>query len=140
MKKLLMLVFVLGISQFGFASDHDHGNEIKVETLAKTTKSWNGATLPHYGKGQPEVTILKITIPPHTKLAWHQHPVINAGILLKGHLTVKSDKNDVLNLKAGDSIVELVGTYHYGVNDYDEPAVIVVFYAGEKGKAITILK
>lgn len=138
MKKLFILVFILGFSQFGFASDH--GTGIKVETVVKTTKSWDGTTLPHYIKGQPEVTILKITIPPHTKLAWHKHTVINAGILLKGHLTVKSETNKVLNLKAGDSIVELVETYHYGINEYDEPAVIVVFYAGEKGKPITLLK
>jgi len=28
--------------------------------------------------GQPEITILKIAMPPNTALDWHQHPMINA--------------------------------------------------------------
>ena len=55
---------------------------IEVETLAQTTSSWNGNTLPGYPQGQPQVTILKIIIPPGFELPLHQHPVINAGVLL----------------------------------------------------------
>jgi len=112
----------------------------KVITLAKTTKSWNGEPLPKYLDGNPEVTILKIIVPPKTKLQLHQHPEINAGVLLKGELTVISETNDILYLKAGEPIVELVNTFHYGRNDGKEPAEIIVFYAGVKETPITILK
>ena len=112
----------------------------KVITLAKTTKSWNGEPLPKYLDGNPEVTILKIIVPPKTKLQLHQHPEINAGVLLKGELTVISETNDILYLKAGEPIVELVNTFHYGINDGKEPAEIIVFYAGVKETPITILK
>lgn len=111
---------------------------VTVDVLAKTTSSWNGATLPFYPSGQPEVTILKITIPPHFQLPLHQHPVINAGVLLQGELTVATKGGKIHHLKAGDPIVEVVNTWHYGINEGDEPAEIIVFYAGIKGEPVTI--
>ena len=92
-------------------------NSIVVEQLAKSSKSWDGEALPHYPKGQPEVTILRIKIPAGAKLEMHHHPVINAGVLIAGELTVITEDNKTHHLKAGDSIIELVGTKHYGKND-----------------------
>ncbi|RXJ97257.1 cupin [Malaciobacter molluscorum] len=136
MKKITLLI-LLSLFQYAFA--HGTNKGIKVETVVKATKSWNGDKLPDYTKGKPQITILKITIAPHTKLPWHKHPYINAGVLLKGHLTVHSANNKVLKMKAGDPIVELVNKSHYGINEYDEPAVIMVFYAGELNKPVTVL-
>jgi len=113
-------------------------NTVIVDVLAKATSSWNGETLPFYLTGQPEITILKISIPPHIQLPLHQHPVINAGVLLKGELTVLTKEGKTLHLKAGDPIVEVVNTWHYGINEGNEPAEIIVFYAGIQGKPITI--
>lgn len=113
-------------------------NTVVVEQLAKSTKSWDGETLPKYPQGQPEITILRIKIPAGTKLEIHNHPVINAGILIKGELTVVAENNKTLHLKAGDSIVELVNKKHYGRNEGTETAEIVVFYAGVENKPITI--
>jgi len=113
----------------------------KVTTLVKTTQSWNGTDLPKYPQESPEITILKITIPPKTQLPLHKHPVINAGVLVKGELTVIAEKGgDTLHLQAGETIVELVDKWHFGRNDGVEPAEIIVFYAGTKGNPITILK
>lgn len=114
--------------------------EITVKKLAQDSSSWNGMPLPAYPQGTPEITILKITIPPHTKLKQHKHPVINAGVVLSGELTVISEHQDTLFLEAGDPIVELVDTWHYGENKGDDPLEIIVFYAGVKGKPITIAR
>ncbi|MES9903051.1 MAG: cupin domain-containing protein [Sedimenticola sp.] len=111
---------------------------VTVDVLAKTTSSWNGETLPAYLQGQPEVTILRIVIPPKMQLPLHQHPIINAGVLLKGELTVITKDKKTLHLKAGDSIVEVVNTLHYGINEGSDPAEIIVFYAGIQDKPITI--
>ena len=136
MKKFLFVVcLILLIAGNSWALND---NAVTVDILAKTTSSWNGATLPSYPTGQPEVTILKISIPPHIQLPLHQHPVINAGVLLKGELTVLTKEGKTLHLKAGDSIVEVVNTWHYGINEGDEPAEIIVFYAGVQGKPISI--
>jgi len=116
------------------------GKNIDVEVLAKTSSSWDGSVLPEYAKGQPEVTILKITIPPKTELPLHLHPEINAGVLLQGELTVMTEEGKTLHLKAGEPIVEVVNKWHYGKNEGDTPAEIIVFYAGIKDMPITIKK
>lgn len=114
-------------------------SEIKVEKLAETIKSWNGDTLPKYPEGQPKVTVLKITIPPKTKLHRHYHSVINSGILLKGKLKVMDADENTLYLKEGDVIVELVNKIHYGINEGNRPVEIVVFYAGTEDLPLTVL-
>ena len=115
-------------------------NTVKVDVLAKTSSSWDGRDLPDYSKGKPEITILRIKIPQGVQLALHKHPVINAGVLLKGELTVVTEDNKTLHLKAGDSIVEVVNKWHYGKNEGNKPAEIIVFYAGIMGTPITIKK
>ncbi len=113
---------------------------IVVTVLDKDTHSWNGKLLPAYPKGQPEVTVLRISIPPKTRLRTHRHPVINAAVLISGRLTVKTLDGQTLNLKAGDPLIEVVNTWHYGINPGKVPADIIVFYAGEVGTPITIFQ
>lgn len=125
---------------FLLAFKHKDTPKIEAVTLIETNKSWNGADLPHYPEGKPKITVLKITIPPHSKLNIHKHLVINAGVLTKGELTVVDEQNNTLTLKAGEALVELVDTYHYGENKGDTPAEIIVFYAGTEGTPITVTK
>ena len=138
MKRLLCgICFILLLTGNVWAQE---GNTVKVEVLAKSSASWDGRTLPNYAQGKPEITILRIQIPPKVQLPLHEHPVINAGVLLKGELTVVTEDKEVLRLKAGDSIVEVVHKWHYGINEGNEPAEIIVFYAGVQGSPITIKK
>jgi quercetin dioxygenase-like cupin family protein len=111
-----------------------------VKELVKTTQSWDGEFLPAYPQGQPEITILRISIPAGTQLDTHSHPVINAGVLISGQLTVVTTDGKTLHLKAGDPIVEVVNTLHYGINQGKVPAEIVVFYAGVIDTPITVVK
>lgn len=112
---------------------------VQVEKLAETSKSWNGDDLPSYPKGKPKITVLKITIPPKSKLHKHYHPVINSGIVLKGELKVVDINKNTLILKEGDVIVELVNKIHYGINEGKKPVEIIVFYAGTEDLPITVL-
>lgn len=111
-----------------------------VNKLVKTTQSWNGAPLPAYPEGRPEVTILRISIPAGSRLETHRHPVINAGVLLSGQLTVVTADGKTLHLEAGDPIVEVVNTLHYGMNEGNVPAEIIVFYAGSLDAPITVVE
>jgi len=115
-------------------------NAIHVDVLAKSSVSWDGSHLPDYPKGAPEVTILRIKIPPGAQLPLHKHQVINAGVLLNGELTVVTEDSRTLHLKAGDSIVEVVDKWHYGKNEGKVTAEILVFYAGTPDTPITIKK
>src|ERR1700761_6809002 len=47
---------------------------VKSETLLAATGSWDGQAYKNFPAGHPQLTVLKITIPAHTKLAWHEHP------------------------------------------------------------------
>jgi len=129
------LCFVLLISRPVHADDPAG---ITSVTLAKTSSSWNGMPLPSYPEDRPEITILRITIPEGTKLPLHTHPVINAGVLLRGELTVVTRDDKTLILTAGDPIVEVVDTWHYGKNTGKGPAEIIVFYAGSPSTVITV--
>ena len=70
----------------------------------------------------------------------HKHPVINAGVLLSGELTVITEDDKSLLLKAGDPIVEVVNKWHYGKNTGKSPAEILVFYVGSPAIPITVKK
>ncbi len=138
MKKFLCgICFILSLTSHVWAQEV---STVKVDVLAKTSASWDGRDLPNYAKGKPEITILRIKIPPKVQLPLHEHPVINAGVLLKGELTVVTKDKEILHLKAGDSIVEVVNKWHYGKNEGNEPAEIIVFYAGVQDTPITIKK
>ena len=131
MKKLLCL--------FAFLCSLAFSQEaIESVTLVKSTQSWDGSTMPAYPTTPPEITVLKITIPLHTKLPLHKHPIINVGYMLKGSLTVVTQSQKTLYLKTGDAIIEVVDTWHYGANEGDEPAEIVVVYAGTKESLLSI--
>ena len=113
--------------------------QVQVETLAKTTSSWDGGTLPAYPTAQPEVTVLRLRIAPGARLPLHLHPVINVAYMLAGELTVHMDQGPTRHLKAGDALVELVDKLHYGENQGSVPAELVVVYAGVVGGKITVL-
>ena len=137
---IFILLTLVIFSSFKKEEQENTSGELSVEKLAESVTSWNGDTLAPYLPGQPQITILRINIPPHYTLEWHKHPVINAGVLLNGELTVISEKKDTLHLRKGEALVELVNTYHYGINEGDEPVDIIVFYAGNKNVPITIKK
>ena len=96
-----------------------------AERIAASSSSWNGEPLPAYPAGRPLVSLLRILIPPHARLEVHFHPVVNAGVVLRGELT-------------GEGIVEMVGTLHYGENRGDDEVELVMFYAGAEGVPLSV--
>ncbi|AUN95989.1 cupin domain-containing protein [Pseudazoarcus pumilus] len=120
-------------SAWADATPQLEASKIEAKVLTRTTQSWDGSALPTYPRAQPEISIMRYRIPAGAALPMHKHPVINAGVLLAGELTVISEDGDTLHMKAGDTIVELVDKWHYGRNEGDTTAEIVVFYAGIGG-------
>ena len=123
------------------AFDDGHGGTargVRVETLARSTQDWTGARLPPYPAGQPQVTVLRISVPPGVRLDPHHHPVINAGVLLQGRLKVVMEDGRSKVLESGDALVEVVNRIHHGESLGPQPAVILVVYAGVEGLPITV--
>lgn len=110
------------------------------ETLLQTTQAWDGTTYRTYGIGRPEITVLRIYIPPRSSLPWHTHPVVNAGYVLTGKLFVeKQGSGAKRELSAGEVLPEMVDGVHRGYTE-DQSATLLVFYAGIQGKPLTELE
>src|SRR5262249_58283681 len=75
---------------------------VSVETLLKAGASWDGTPYERYPDSAPELTVLKITIPPRTALPWHRHPMPNAACVVSGELLVeKRDGRHTIRRVAG---------------------------------------
>lgn len=136
MKKIMIVISaILLLTDICFAAKGVN-TKITARKLLQTDSSWDGSKLPHYSKGTPEVTVLKVVFPPGVKSVVHLHPVINAIVLLKGKLTVVTKDNKIKHFKAGDALAEVVNTWHYGENPGKVPAELIVFYAGVKEKPL----
>lgn len=110
------------------------------ETVIQTDSHWNKQAIKPIHIDHPQITMLRITIPAGEKLSMHKHPILNIGYLTKGELTVRSENGDVLVLKPGDPIVELVDIWHYGESTGSEDAEIVVTYVGDKEDPLSVAK
>jgi quercetin dioxygenase-like cupin family protein len=112
--------------------------QIEVQQILQATQSWDGSPYTSYPTGQPQVTVLRIKIPPNTALHWHHHPVISVGYVLSGDLTLeKRATGERMIVHAGQALAETVQTTHRGFTT-NEPVELVVFYAGAVGVPITI--
>lgn len=111
--------------------------EVHAETLLRTTSSWDGVPYPSYPDGPPEISLVRLTIPPNTSLPWHTHPMPNAAYVVSGEITVeKKSDGEVRKLKAGDVLAEMVDAVHRGTAG-SEPVVLLVFYAGTPGMPLS---
>jgi len=110
------------------------------EILLQTTSTWNKKEFKELQLKKPEVTVLNINIGIGEKLSVHKHDLINIAYVKKGTLTVTTDNNRQVIVHEGECLSELIGEYHYGKNDGDEPVELVVFYIGEKGTPLSVDK
>ncbi|SDV46301.1 Cupin domain protein [Chitinasiproducens palmae] len=112
-------------------------SQVVVETLLQTTESWDRRRYRRYPAGQPQLSLLRYRIPPHTALPWHAHPVPNVAYVVKGVLTVERRADGAtLTLGPGAALPEMVDGVHRGVSG-SEPLELLVFYAGAKGVPLT---
>src|SRR5215472_11618608 len=86
------VLFVLNLVQTANAAQNGQ-SEVHSETLLRSTSSWDGELYDSYVAGRPEISILRITIPPRTTLDWHSHPMPNAAYIVSGQLTLQRKKD-----------------------------------------------
>lgn len=107
--------------------------QVESQVLLRTSNAWDGSQYPNYPDGPPELTLVKIRIPPETTLDWHSHPMPNAGYLLAGELLVETrDSGKQVRIKAADALAEIVDGVHRGRTG-TQAAELIVFYAGSSG-------
>ena len=113
-------------------------SEVESVELLRTCQSWDGANLPDYPQGQPELVAIKYIIPPGKKLKWHHHLVMNHGVLVQGELTIIALDGKTKVMRAGEVVVEMVDTIHHGENRGMEPVVLYMFYLSQKDKPLSV--
>lgn len=135
-RMLLIATLVLLLFQEAMAAE-DAQSAVRSETLLQSSSSWDGEPYKSYPPGQAELSVLKITLQPHTKLEWHSHPIPSAAYIVAGELTVERKKDGKKqHFVAGQAVSETVDTLHRGVAG-NEPVVLIVFYAGNPGVPLT---
>ena len=107
---------------------------------AETTILDQLISYPNVGPAQVSSTIL--TIPPGVATGWHFHDAPMYAYILEGTLTVtyETESGEVEKVyRAGEAIVEAVGTHHNGVNNSTSPVRVLVVNMGAEGVANSTL-
>lgn len=131
--KILGILFVVSAFILPHSSFAQSTASAHVDVLSKSTDSWNGKRYTGYPKGQPELTVLKMTIPANTALPWHIHPFPNAGYVLQGQLTIEDKASGKKQtFQKGQAFAESVDDVHRGVSG-PTPTVLIITYAGTPG-------
>jgi len=119
-------------------SAYDNVTAVTTSELMRTSQSWDGADLPDYPVGKPELVVKRYVFPSGSKLGWHHHPVMNYGIVQQGELTIIGLDGKEKTVHAGEAVVEMVGTVHHGENRGDKPVILDMFYLSQKGTPLAV--
>ena len=112
---------------------YDDAKEVVTVELARTSQSWDGAQLPDYPVGKPQLVVKRYVFPRGSRLGWHHHPVMNYGIVQQGELTIIGLDGKEKTVRAGEAVVEMVGTVHHGENRGGKTVVLDMFYISQEG-------
>ena len=113
-------------------------NQLETIELIRTSQSWDGADLPDYFLGRPEIVAMKYVIPQGQKLGWHHHDAMNCGILVQGELTIVAQNGTEKVVHEGEAVVEMVGTVHQGENRSDKTVILYMFYLSKEGLPLSV--
>lgn len=119
-------------------AEYDDATEVKVLELKRTSQSWDGAELPDYPVGRPELVVKRYIFPRGSRLGWHHHPVMNYGIVQQGELTIIGLDGKEKTVRTGEAVVEMVGTVHHGENRGDKTVVLDMFYVSQKDTPLAV--
>lgn len=140
-KMALLAAIICSISLLSSCTEANSENpkqEVVSTELLRTSQSWDGAELPDYPQGRPEMVAVKYIIPPGQKLGWHHHVVMNHGVLVEGELTIIGQDGKTKVLREGEVVVEMVGAIHHGENRGKKPVVLYMFYLSQKDLPLSV--
>jgi len=98
---------------------------VQVAPVTRTNTTITGQ--PIVVPDKPDVIVSIATFPPGARLPEHRHPHPHYVYVLEGVLTVvNTDANKTCQVKAGDFVVEMQDTWHYGINNGTVPVKLLV--------------
>lgn len=105
----------------------------KSTTLLQTSKTVIGQAF-QYPQQSPEITALLVEIAPGGQTGRHLHPVPEFAYVLDGTVTVAIDGQGEKVYTAGQSFIEVMNTWHNGMNRGTKPVKILAVFVGEHGE------
>ena len=122
MKTIIAAFSLIAISAVAFAADSP---KVDVHPVTRTNTTITGQ--PIVVPDKPDVIVSLATFPPGARLPEHQHPNPHYVYVLEGVLTVvNTETNKTFEVKAGDFVVEMQDTWHYGINNGPVPVKLLL--------------
>lgn len=122
MKRVILAAAVL-VAMSGTAVAEQPTVDVHPVTRTNTTITGQSIVVPN----KPDVIVSLATFPPGARLPEHQHPYPHYVYVLEGVLTVvNTETNKTFTVKAGDFVVEMQDTWHYGINKGAMPVKLLV--------------
>ncbi len=142
MRRLLLFALTVGISLpiLGCSSNKEASTNVEplvVEKLISATESWNGDSY-NYPKGKAEMTLQRINAQPGFKTPLHFHSQPGIAHVVRGNLSCKTTKNQILKVGPGESFATPQNTIHYCEVVGNQTALVFVASAGVEGQKVTI--
>ena len=138
MRKYILTAFFL--VWFALCGKAQYNNDIEIRQILKTDTTSLGQKINFPNVASDEVTILKITIQPGKTTGWHEHEYPVFAYVLKGTLTVEFENSKTMKFPENSSFSEVIHTTHRGINKENSELVLLAFYLGEKGRALSVRK
>lgn len=134
-KYLFTLLIALGTCAVVHAQ---YSNELQIEKVLVTDTTSLGQRIAYPLAEHSEVTILKITMRPGQSTGWHKHEIPVFAYILQGTLTVDFESGKSLTFREQSSFAEVADVYHNGQNKENGDLILLAFFMGDKGKALSI--
>ena len=132
----ILLALLLGVvSLAGAAWAQATGLKATMILQASTTPAGQPIQFPLF---RNQFTANLVEIAPGGQVGRHMHPVPVLVYIMEGELTVEADGQPARSYKAGQAAVEVMNTWHNGLNRGSVPVKFLVVYAGEEGKPTTV--
>lgn len=111
---------------------------IEHRLVLQSGAAWNGQAYAYYPAGKPQISVMRMSLPAHSELPWHTHPMPNTAYILSGQLTIEDkESGETYQVRAGEALNETIDSAHRGYTT-DEATELVIFYAGVEGQELSI--
>jgi quercetin dioxygenase-like cupin family protein len=107
---------------------------IKITTVMQASETLLGQKIAYPKTDKAEMTALLVEMEPGTEVGLHMHPVPLVVYVLEGTLDVEMSDGSKHQIEAGKAFLEVVNTWHNGLNKGKTPLKFFVVFAGVQGK------
>lgn len=132
--KKRFLFYVLPLAFALMVSPVRADEPVKITKLLQGSTTIEGKSIA-YPTGTAEMAALMVEVAPGKEIGLHMHPVPLVVYIMEGELDVEVAEGGKHKITAGQAFLEVVNTWHNGINRGKKPVKFLVVFAGEAGKS-----